>query len=83
MTIIHRLKLIPAKLKWFKQKYETVVMAFKRLKTILMIYKLKSKLEEKMLAKLRTNTEGSKEEAFGIKCQLDLINFLLGGKNVL
>jgi len=83
MSIKHFIRLIPSRFNWFFKFIAKTKMAYKRIKTVIILQNVRKKLEERKLKFERINNDGSLKEAFGIQKQVELIDFLLGGRNEL
>ena len=82
MTIKHFISLIIPKIKEFFWKSREIVKQWRRLVSVLELRKTRVFLEDKKLEYERRNTEESLKFAFAVGKQIEIIDLLLKGKNV-
>ena len=51
---------------------------YKKMRDVRALLKLKQGLEDRIIEKERQNTEGTLREAFGMQCQINVIDWILG-----
>lgn len=78
MTPKHFVKTIPVKVKRMFSFIGRMKNGYRRMRDVQSLLKLKKGLEERIIEKERQNTEGTLREAFGMECQIKVIDWILG-----
>jgi len=78
MTIKHFFKFIPVFVGRIKTRVGEVKDGYKKFRDVGRLVKMRDALSERVLEKERQNTDGSLKEAFGMKCQINIIDWILG-----
>jgi hypothetical protein len=78
MTIVHFVKIIPVKIKRIFSFIGKIRDGYKRMRDVNSLLKLKERLKDRIIEKERQNTDGTRQEAFGMECQIKVIDWILG-----
>ena len=81
MNIRHFFKLVPVRVREIKRYRERVKEGRDKKRDVKKLLKMKTALEDRIIEKERMNTEGTLREAYGMECQIKIIDWILG-KNV-
>lgn len=81
MTGEHFVKLIIPRINWIGKDCFNMFKQWRRLRTTMELRGKKKELIEKYLELKRKDTDDSNEEALGVKKQVELLVWILGGNN--
>jgi len=82
MTIKHFIKVIPIRIGSTIAYFKSWKKGYQKMRDVHSLLKLKKRLKQRIIEKERQNTDGSLKDAFGMECQINIINWILG-KDVL